>query len=432
MGRHLSTDTVEFASLVTFAVTSDVPDCDHDLMPIFPELDSLIDDLAADLVQPIPDLAAFNVSELFDFLELLFSPKPCPQPAKVASNPTNLTAIELGQARAVANRHRRGNILLAQVDGQDHRGAFGHGQLDFFLDRDQKIPFPATPDEFSLPQAQFQQRLVGWRDGDRDPYPTPNSANWDPEPPRAELGWLTVDLDCVSAEDHGVFSGLKVTVAFALNPPTEALSLLSGGGVKLGGLFLQSSLEVFVFTGNQRSLAAGQSDDLGSDCLSRLHLDLGLGLNVLFNDLTGDVPGCRYKIASSPQRWKLLQDGEFFPENSRGSAFDPSNDLMGRDFGVSRDEEVEVIGTDLHCQHPKATFLGHLKDDLFQPLLDPPAQNELAPLGTPDQVVVDQIDLVLAMLIVHSVDNDSTIDKACQVEGKPIHPGAFSAYSVKW
>jgi hypothetical protein len=47
-------------------------------------------------------------------------------------------------------------------------------------------------------------------------------------------------------------------------------------------------------------------------------------------------------------------------------------------------------------------------------------------------VVVDQIDLVLAMLIVHSVDNDSTIDKACQVEGKPIHPGAFSAYSVKW
>jgi hypothetical protein len=72
-----------------------------------------------------------------------------------------------------------------------------------------------------------------------------------------------------------------------------------------------------------------------------------LSSNVALNDLWGDIPSRRSKIASCPERWKTTQDSILLAEMTRREFFALFHHLCRRAGRPHAHEGIEVI--ELNC-----------------------------------------------------------------------------------
>src|SRR2546421_7820408 len=111
------------------------------------------------------------------------------------------------------------------------------------------------------------------------------------------------------------------------------------------------------------------------------------------------------KIPASPevpspvallQHWKLLE------QFTGSAAFDPPHDLARRHVGRGRDEDVHMILADDPLEDLDLEDFAHLPDQLPHTQCDIACENLVAVLRDPDKVILDVVDCMTAVAIVHS------------------------------
>src|SRR5260221_2568363 len=94
---------------------------------------------------------------------------------------------------------------------------------------------------------------------------------------------------------------------------------------------------------------------------------------------------------------------------------------------------MDMIGLDGQLHHRPVVFCCDCADDLLQPIPYRPYQHLAAPLGTPNDVVDYQMDIVPLGLIIHSysMPQNNTLCKDTGPFISRLKPGAFWPISVK-
>src|SRR5258707_5337492 len=94
---------------------------------------------------------------------------------------------------------------------------------------------------------------------------------------------------------------------------------------------------------------------------------------------------------------------------------------------------MDMIGLDGQLHHRPVVFCCDCPDDLLQPIPYRPYQHLAAPLGTPNDVVDYQMDIVPLVLIIHSysIPQNNTVCKDRGPFISRLKPGAFWPISVK-
>src|SRR5215469_18734916 len=85
----------------------------------------------------------------------------------------------------------------------------------------------------------------------------------------------------------------------------------------------------------------------------------------------------------------------------RATPLDEPGNVGGQRVGVSPEEEVDMIGLDRQSDDLPFMLSRDLPDDLRQPIPHRPHEHLPAPLGTPDDVVHDEMNAVLLVFILH-------------------------------
>jgi hypothetical protein len=135
------------------------------------------------------------------------------------------------------------------------------------------------------------------------------------------------------------------------------------------------------------------------------------------------------KRGSCPQRWHTLEILKLFSQEVGRTTFDPSGSVCGQRVGVGSDEEMDMIRLDGKLNNLPSLFVSYVLDNLFQTLFDRTAQNLSTPLGTPDDVVHDQVNRVLLVLL-FPVDTLTDTDTVCQSKRVP-PPGPSSVRELQ-
>ena len=93
-----------------------------------------------------------------------------------------------------------------------------------------------------------------------------------------------------------------------------------------------------------------------------------------------------------------------------------------------------MIGLDGQLHHRPVVFCCDCADDLLQPIPYRPYQHLAAPLGTPNDVVDYQMDIVPLVLIIHSysIPQNNTVCKDRGPFISRLKPGAFWPISVRF
>ena len=85
----------------------------------------------------------------------------------------------------------------------------------------------------------------------------------------------------------------------------------------------------------------------------------------------------------------------------RATPLDEPGNIGWQRVGVGADEQMDMIGLNRQLNHRPVVFCRYLPDNLFQTIAHEANQHLAPPLGTPDDVVHNQVYAVLLMLIVH-------------------------------
>jgi hypothetical protein len=126
-----------------------------------------------------------------------------------------------------------------------------------------------------------------------------------------------------------------------------------------------------------------------------------LGFEVAPDRFLGDIACGAGEVASSPERRKTAELRIFLPQLMRGDPFDCLEDISGRIFGPDANEQVDMVRLDGQLFNVPCLFGTLGLDPLLAILGDVADQHGLPPLGTPNQVVDDQVDPMLVPLIFH-------------------------------
>jgi hypothetical protein len=118
---------------------------------------------------------------------------------------------------------------------------------------------------------------------------------------------------------------------------------------------------------------------------------------------------------------------ELFAQERRAAPLNAAVDIPWQGIRVSANEQVDVIGLDRQSHDLPPVLCRYLPHELLQAVPHWPNQHPAAPLGTPDDVVHRQVDVVSFVLVVH-VDIVSFFNSARKAEGpfiRRLKPGAF-------
>ena len=62
---------------------------------------------------------------------------------------------------------------------------------------------------------------------------------------------------------------------------------------------------------------------------------------------------------------------------------------------------MEIVGHDFQCENFDVEFLGYIMNDLFQPASDASHKNPPSSFGTPNKMIVKQIDVMFSSFVFH-------------------------------
>jgi hypothetical protein len=83
---------------------------------------------------------------------------------------------------------------------------------------------------------------------------------------------------------------------------------------------------------------------------------------------------------------------------------------------------VQVVGLYFQCQYSHPLRISYFLQNGLQPCLDAPHEYLAPPLRAPDEMIVDQIDLVCRMLVFHDVYRIPRINNNSKRKERLIHP----------
>ena len=126
---------------------------------------------------------------------------------------------------------------------------------------------------------------------------------------------------------------------------------------------------------------------------------------ILFDHLFGHLPHRGTKIPTGPEvssPGALLQQRELLEQLARTPALDPAHDFTRGHMRWRRDQDVHMILTHNAFQNLDLEDFAGLPDPFPHAERDVPSQDFLAVLRDPDTVILDVVNRVTAIAIVHS------------------------------
>lgn len=120
-------------------------------------------------------------------------------------------------------------------------------------------------------------------------------------------------------------------------------------------------------------------------------------LDIFLNSFRADISCCAVEGRSCPQRRHSLQMWEFLPQMMRGPSFDQSSHVSRKRLRITSDEQMNMIWLNCQVQNLPSILIYYFFSDLFQAVTNWTYQDFPAALGTPNNVVDDQMDCVLFM-----------------------------------
>ena len=70
---------------------------------------------------------------------------------------------------------------------------------------------------------------------------------------------------------------------------------------------------------------------------------------------------------------------------------------------IGRNEQVQMVRHNLQRQNLNAQLFSDLTDNFFKPNFEVANENLPTTFRTPNQMIIQQIDLMLALLVVHNI-----------------------------
>ncbi len=92
---------------------------------------------------------------------------------------------------------------------------------------------------------------------------------------------------------------------------------------------------------------------------------------------------------------------EFLSQQMRGATLDETGYVGWQGIGVGTNEHMDVIGLNSQLNNFPSVFMSNFMNNLFQAFCYLPLQNLASPLGTPDNVVHDEVDGMLFVRLIH-------------------------------
>lgn len=155
------------------------------------------------------------------------------------------------------------------------------------------------------------------------------------------------------------------------------------------------------------------------------HLSPLLSLNVLSDGLIRDVTCRGHEITVCPQGGQLQERREFTPEIERTPPFESLYQFVYCHLRRARDEQMQVVWLYLQRQHLNFLFFSYTSDNGVQSLFNVPHKHLPSSLRAPDEMIVDEVDLVCRMFVFHMCLQHSIYRQISQVfekEDALIHP----------
>jgi hypothetical protein len=148
------------------------------------------------------------------------------------------------------------------------------------------------------------------------------------------------------------------------------------------------------------------------------HLSSLLCLDILADCLIRDIARRRDEITVCPQGRQSQERGELTPEIERTAPFESLHQLVHGHLRRARDEQVQMVWLYLKCQYLNLLLFSYASNNGVQSLFNIPHEHLPSTLGAPDEMIVDEIDLIRRMLIFHSVYSIAQINITVNLLGK--------------
>lgn len=137
----------------------------------------------------------------------------------------------------------------------------------------------------------------------------------------------------------------------------------------------------------------------------------GLIFDVLLYDFFAHLARRGHEIGARPKRRKTKQAFVLLAQQMRASTLESVDDLVRRVPGVGLDEEVYVIRLNRQGNDLPIVFVGHLFEDLTEPVGNGPFQDTLPTLRTPHEMILHRVDGVARSAVLFFVDCHHSINK---------------------
>jgi len=98
-----------------------------------------------------------------------------------------------------------------------------------------------------------------------------------------------------------------------------------------------------------------------------------------------------------------MKFGELFPKCESREPLALCDDISSTHGGPRADKEMDVIWLYCQFQYRPALLVALLPEKLLTAYSDSVDQHFLTPLGTPDEMIDDEMHMMLVVLILHSV-----------------------------
>jgi hypothetical protein len=141
------------------------------------------------------------------------------------------------------------------------------------------------------------------------------------------------------------------------------------------------------------------------------HLRLALPLDVLANRFLAHIASSGEEKTPGPQRRQFPQVRKLLSQMMRTAPLETPRNLRRERVRVCADELVDMIGLNRQFNHPPVTLGRYLLNDLLQAVANWANKRLAPPLGTPDDVIDDEV-AVVSFMRVFPVDSMLLINTA--------------------
>jgi len=161
------------------------------------------------------------------------------------------------------------------------------------------------------------------------------------------------------------------------------------------------------------------------------HLNTLLRLYITTDRFFADIARCTGKVGACPHRRQFSQRSILFSQPAARCAF-ALFDHIRRAVGCpDTHKEMDVIGLDGKLKNFPSLFLALFFKELATVGGNTVDQNRLAPLGTPDEVIDNQVNSVFISLIFHMLNYTGLSTNSQLMQNAPVLE-AFAHSLVDW